>query len=238
MSRRETFVAHRRFPQRGERDFACTMTCRRCAAISARTGNRCSRQVCVGLPLCWQHTRAAWNVAIRQAGPRVGKGLFAAAPTGAPSAVRRRQAPLFRKGDLIVPYAPAEELAPEELDERYDYGGWQVTAPYAVPLPSSPDVVLDAACVRNVGSLANDPRGRRGLRSNAELTEENGTLWLRATRAVRDGDEILLNYGPDYWAGAKACGPNENQPCFDLWQRRRAPIAPVPRPRRIRENAN
>jgi len=236
MSRRETFVAHRRFPQRGERDFACTLTCRRCTARAARTGARCSRQVCVGLPLCWQHMRARWHVAIRDAGARVGKGLFAAAPAGATAAVRNRQAPLFRKGDLIVPYAPVEELTSGELDERYDYGGWQVTAPYAVPLPSSADVVFDAACVRNVGSLANDPRGRRGLRANAELSEqEGGVLWLRATRPIRDRDEILLNYGPDYWAGMKACGPRQNEACFDVWQRRRAPVPPVPRPRRIRE---
>jgi len=67
--------------------------------------------------------------------------------------------------------------------------------------------IFDAACVRGAGAYANDYRKfgqpRPWPKPNAEFyyDSEKNQVWLRATRIIRKGDEVLLNYGSDYWKG-------------------------------------
>lgn len=204
------------------------------------------RRVCMGLPYCWQHLRSILHLAVGQT-PDVGQGLFAAAPSSATVAIKTRKEPLFPSGELVVPYEPAELLSQAELDSRYDYGPWNVTGPYALSFDApgkNQKNIMDAACVRSAGSLVNDPRGRHAqsgkkLVPNVRFWESKGRrhqghVWLRATRPIYAGDEILVSYGPEYWRGVNACGRDHQQPCIESQMRRRRPIPPDPKPRRIR----
>lgn len=49
---------------------------------------------------------------------------------------------------------------------------------------------------------ANDARGLtrvEGLRNNATFIEDGVRVFIQATRNIKAGSEILVNYGPDYW---------------------------------------
>ena len=51
----------------------CELETRRCAHPGG-----CARQVTLGLPLCWQHTRLALGLRVAESTiPNAGKGLFA-----------------------------------------------------------------------------------------------------------------------------------------------------------------
>jgi len=101
----------------------------------------------------------------------------------------------FRNNQIILPYL-GQELDYEELDRRYDYDNFNVTAPYAI---NSGDHVIDAACRRGVAGYINSPRGTR-LKSNAIITKKG---IVRATRGIRAKQEILVGYSSSYWAGLK-----------------------------------
>ena len=156
--------------------FECDLKCKRCSA-TALSGQRCKRRTCIGLYFCWSHTRSLLNLKVKASNH--GKGLFACKRLAKDDDV------LFRKGDVVVHYNG--ELV--NINDRVP--GDNCTAPYAFDTE-------DAACHRGLGSLANDPRGS-GRRSNVEFVEDRrGRVMLRATRTIRDGDEILVNYGNEY----------------------------------------
>ena len=58
--------------------------------------------------------------------------------------------------------------------------------------------------VKGPGRYANDARGPvrvPGLRNNCRFVEdEDGAVWLEATRAIPAGSECLVPYGAAYWA--------------------------------------
>jgi len=237
--RKMAFVATRTGPVAGEQ-FSCTLTCMQCRARTpgGAAGQRCSRTVCVGLPYCWQHTRTKLNVRVGETGDaKIGKGLFAHAPANV-----SRHIPVFRPGQPIVTYEPAERLTKAQIDQRYDYGGFDPTAPYGFDVRSG---ALDAACVRSIASLVNDPKGRRPrMTSNSvfeELPQSMSRVLLRATKNIYHGEEILASYGKDYWDGFFGCpGPGRGRrrrgrQCLSTRTTRRVPIAPVPHPRDMQE---
>ena len=221
---RPTFVALRASKRPPTEQYACTLTCRQCAATTPAQ-KRCTRTVCIGLPYCWQHARSVLHVRVGEtADPQVGRGLFAYD--------RTMRGPVFRKGDLIVSYEPAEILNQEQVDERYDYERYQPTAPYAI---DAGDYILDAACVRCLGALINDARGRRGKTANATFEESRGHILIKATKPIYHNDEILASYGKAYWDAFYSCGRSRKSKCLSVHTRRRTPRRPVPYPRRILE---
>lgn len=49
---------------------------------------------------------------------------------------------------------------------------------------------------------ANDAMGRvrvKGIRNNAEYIEKNKKCYIRSTRKIREGEEIFVSYGREYW---------------------------------------
>jgi hypothetical protein len=62
--------------------------------------------------------------------------------------------------------------------------------------------MLDAAHVRGWGAMAND--GGATLNNAKLVVSRSGKEGVRcrvmATRAIRDGEEILVHYGPSYWS--------------------------------------
>lgn len=114
------------------------------------------------------------------------------APTSAKGAL------VFEVNDLIAKYQ-SELISKEEHDQRY----YKTHGPYVLDNRFSKgggDVYYDAACVRGLGSIANDPRGT-GFKANARLVVGKNGASLRALRSIFDGEEILASYGKGYWKG-------------------------------------
>ena len=168
--------------------FSCSLQCQQCVGRT-KAGRRCRKRTCIGTPHCWMHLLAEGKLRVLpSAVPNAGKGLFARAH-------RSRVQPglvLFRRGDVICEYG-GEPVMAADLTARYgDY-----TAPYG--LHSRGPYYEDAACRRGAGSLANhtgaataNAKYRYGLRGGRPYSR------LTATRPVRDGDEVLVNYGRAY----------------------------------------
>jgi len=63
--------------------------------------------------------------------------------------------------------------------------------------------VIDAwKTPKHLARYANDAKGLvkvKGLRNNAEYTTKKGRAYIKATRNIPAGSEILVSYGDDYW---------------------------------------
>jgi hypothetical protein len=116
----------------------------------------------------------------------------------------QRGAIVFQEGDKFGRYNK-EQISAAELERRYP---GDVTSPYAWQKNQSE--AIDAACVREVGSLANDARGSR-FRNNARIWyrmrqvggRRKKEICLQATRPIKQGEEIFVSYGPEYWSATK-----------------------------------
>lgn len=174
---------------------------------TTKTGARCKRHSVIGTPYCREHLRKIRKVSIRQSTiPNSGNGLFA----DEPGKLQSRGDIVFRRGDLITKY-DGQKMTKAEVDERYGADD-AVTGPYVVRVPiqgmrtvkrgkrrvQEPYRVgwsyLDGATERGVGNLANMAMNRRD--NNAELKKEDASL--EATKDIRQGDEIFVDYGDDY----------------------------------------
>lgn len=163
--------------------FHCGLQCDQCAALT-RAGSRCKRRVCVGLPYCFMHLPIYLNLKILESKlPNAGKGLFAYDPT------KHENEVVFRSGDVIADY-DGEELTRQALDERYG----QYTAPYAVSYVNNR--FFDAACKRGIASMANAPRSNQS--ANAKLINGRNMVRIKATKPIRNNQEILISYGREY----------------------------------------
>ena len=65
------------------------------------------------------------------------------------------------------------------------------------------NVVINALpAKKTLGRYANDARGLiriAGFRNNAEYISEGRRCYIDATRNIKAGEEILVNYGREYW---------------------------------------
>ena len=66
------------------------------------------------------------------------------------------------------------------------------------------NVVINALpAIDTLGRYANDAHGlvrKEGLRNNSEYVSEGKRCFIEATRNIKAGEEILVNYGREYWA--------------------------------------
>lgn len=183
----------------GNHAFRRNMDCERCTGRTT-SGQRCSRTVCIGLPLCWQHAKKVYGVRVGNSTLH-GKGVFATIS--------------FSRGDWICPYN-GEVVTRAQLDTRYP---GDCLAPYGM---CEDNRCEDGASRRGLGTIANGegPRGRR-IRTNAKTVKfarnypisehrrtrleqygvlpVHGSMWLIATRDIPQGTEIIQNYGEEYW---------------------------------------
>jgi len=114
--------------------------------------------------------------------PGAGKGLFAWNAHDSNS-----NEVLFSRGELICRYQ-GELITLAELIHRYE----DKTPPYVVGV--SANSFEDGAVRRGIGSLANTLANH----NNATISVYRGHASLKATKAIRHGDEILLSYGRRY----------------------------------------
>ena len=65
------------------------------------------------------------------------------------------------------------------------------------------NIVIDAAAHKqHLARYANDAKGltrQKGLRNNAEYLERDGKVFIKASRNIPAGSEILVGYGREYW---------------------------------------
>lgn len=194
------------------------MECMQCVAEVQRNGAiyRCRRTSCYTLPYCWQHLKSQAHLRIgrtRLLDPATNrrfqfKGLFVCNTQAGENAV------VFNTGENIVSYI-GELLTEDQLNLRYP--GDDETAPYVEAVETvqddgtwGPRVYVDGARVRGVASMANDAREGSQCVDNSpcdinaifESGDANNSYpVLTATRPIRNGEEIFVAYGSDYWDG-------------------------------------
>lgn len=168
--------------------FWCILKCQQCMATTS-SGRRCSRTTCIGAPFCWSHLRSIGHLRIKPSSiPGGGKGLYV------DSLISRD--PVFKAGDLIVPYH-GETITEDELNRRYGTGD-HVTGPYAA-MNSEMGIVEDGACVRGIGSLANGSvNGAPPPNAELRAIPNQRALGLFALEDLDNGTEVIWDYGDDY----------------------------------------
>lgn len=172
----------------GRKKFSCNLPSNPCGHV-LKNGGHCKRKVIIGMPLCYQHLQQEYHIKIAKSTiPDAGKGLFAKIPgDNNPNTV------VFHQGDEVVEYI-GDEISKTERIRRY--GKW--TAPYGVQVTRE-GAAVDSACRRGAGSLGNmktgDPRENN---AKLDITAEDDRLIVKATKNIKNGQEIFINYGKDY----------------------------------------
>ena len=177
--------------QNPEKSFSCQLQCNQCTAHT-ENGSRCKLRVCVGVPYCWIHNRSIKHLAMKNSTiQNSGKGLFAIRTKTKGLTQQQKNKPIFKKDEVITKY-DGEKLSPQQLNERYGESQ-NYTAPYALSYrKNKEDIIIDAACKRGIGSIANH---KAKARTNAKLTEKGN---ITAIKPIFDGQEIFVNYGSSY----------------------------------------
>ena len=178
-----------------ENEFSCRLKSVRCAYVSKATHARCPVHITVGLPFCPRHLAQERKVAIQPSLLVPGQmGLFVHAPGVSPGDI------VFRLHDRIIEYA-GEDISAAEVERRYGAGS-DFTAPYVLNIKTW---FVDAACVRGAAAFANGVgRVADGANAGVHITPANSLanprqFMLHATKRLRQGDEIILAYGKDYF---------------------------------------
>ena len=150
----------------------------RCHAITRRRGlNRRCKHITLRSIYCWQHEKKIEGLRVMKSQlPGAGKGVFTTKP------IKKGAKICGYTGDIVVNYDP-------------DYGN-----PYALKVKERPPTYIDARRSNEaVGRFVNDGRGE--IPSNSILIwdpdEKQG--WVEATRDIGPGEEILTDYGEEYW---------------------------------------
>jgi len=161
--------------------FSCNLQSEQCEFIKDN-GQRCRNKSSIGTGYCWCHLKFKYHLAIKKSGlSNAGKGLFAIDVKMGPYDI------VFKKGDRIIEYK-GEVISNQELNDRY----FEYTAPYTVKI--NKNMYQDCACNRGVGSLANTfPK-----HNNATLYVYKKEAFIKATKNIKNKEEIFLSYGSSY----------------------------------------
>jgi hypothetical protein len=166
--------------------FAAHMDSERCESLK-KNNQQCGRNTVIGLGCCWQHMLTDYHLRIKESNiPNSGKGLFAMDKSIEDNAI------LFRKGDSIINY-DGEIIDLAQLHQRFG----NYTAPYTVYINNNR--FTSAEFHRGIGSLAN--HGNSSISNETFNTGNRGNnaiCTLKAKKNIRNGDEIIVNYGKSY----------------------------------------
>jgi hypothetical protein len=164
--------------------FQCQLNSEQCLGIT-KTGNRCNRRCVSPFDFCHTHLKYKYNLIIKPSLiPNSGKGLFAY------DNKKQENEIVFPNKSLICEYR-GELLPRTVIDQRYN----QYTAPYAVQI--SNQYVIDPACKRGIGAFINTNNANQ-LNARFSVNMRNRTVSIKATKNIRNGQEIYLAYGNDY----------------------------------------
>ena len=169
-----------------------TMPTQRCTA-SNRKGGQCRARTRKG-QYCWTHLKQREGTRIKQSalGKAAGEGLFAARD--------------FDVGERIAYYTGDWLYDGEEV-----WGGNYI-------LYWNEEKSIDAARTNAApGRYVNDPKGSgRGPNARFSYDRRNGRASIRATKRIKQGEEILVSYGQGYWAGHGKMESTEERQEVDL----------------------
>jgi hypothetical protein len=171
----------------GGKSFSCPLQCVPCKS-KTKTGARCKRRVCIGLPKCWYHLLKEDKLKVQET--QYGKGVMAWDDSKPNDAV------IFKRGDLIADYN-AESITRRESTRRY---GRNRTAPYGLNMTGTANI-QDGACKRGIGTLFNhtyDARPPADLVSRREHERAPYRLAVEANKNIKNKKEILVSYGQNY----------------------------------------
>lgn len=155
--------------------FQCELESERCTGQS-KNGNQCRRNTVIGLSLCWQHLLSQKELRIKDS--RFGKGLFAL------NKRKDNNAIIFKKNQTIISYN-GEVITENDVYERYQ----ENTAPYTIV--GQRNTYEDGACHRGIGTLVNHATGNA---INAKFSYNRQGVIIKATKNIRNGQEIFVNY--------------------------------------------
>lgn len=194
-------------------DYKCNLVTLECLYRNPQTNVQCKRQVSTGLPLCWQHAKSVYKLRIGQTRLHgfTFRGLFACDSDAA-----RRHEPVFKAKEIICPYigkvvrGTEQRVIESAADREWTRLGYnqRYAADPIVPYQLHTDTknkrnkrrqqafTVDSACVRGIGSFANAASTRAA--ANGDIKNTLGWPSLRAIKPIYNGDEILLDYGPDH----------------------------------------
>ena len=154
----------------------------RCSAHT-KAGTRCKRHCIIGYEYCYTHLEKEKELKIKDSTiPQADKGLYAFNHTKPANEI------LFRRDQTITDYN-GQHINEAQLNQRYG----EYTAPYTVRI--NQNYYVDSALKRSVGSLANTSNN-----NNARLSTNtvNKTIKLKATKPIRNNQEIFVSYGRAY----------------------------------------
>ena len=104
----------------------------------------------------------------------------------------------IKKGALIVEYE-GDILTMKEVRERY--GDRIQTAPYLyfVSYKKCVDALYNLEAFARYANDANGYITPDGFKNNSEFTNIRGVPYIKATKNIKAGSEIFVDYGGDYW---------------------------------------
>lgn len=160
--------------------FTCNLECRQCQGTT-KAGNDCRRNTCKSLPYCHQHLKSELGLFIDTSTIRnAGNGLFTYTAR--------------RANEYLAPYI-GKLLSVNQLNEMYG----NHIAPYAVRVSGVSDddgVYLDAACARGIAAFANH---KENANARWAVNHQDRSIYIVATKRIKAGDEIFLDYGDEYF---------------------------------------
>ena len=164
--------------------FSCVLTSEPCKGFKAGTDVPCKRKCLIPFEYCSTHLRPYMQLRVGKSTlPNAGLGLFAAKRKEATSDV------VFKREEKIAQY-DGELISTEEGDRRYDLE----TGPYLMETGLK-QWRRDAACKRCVASIAN---GKAKTYANARISPFKDGASIKATKVIKDGEEVFLDYGQTY----------------------------------------
>jgi SET domain-containing protein len=111
--------------------------------------------------------------------PHTGKGLFTLQDVN--------------KGELIVEYTGEITTWDEVKHDASNVYIYFVSEDYVINAKNTPEVIA---------RYANDAHGLtrvKGKFNNSRFINVDGKIFIKATKQIKAGDEILVDYGKDYW---------------------------------------
>ena len=157
--------------------------CSRCTAHKP-DGSRCRINTCKVGPMCWIHTKSKKHLQVKPSTTGHGMGLFAVKST------KTDNKTIFKKGDKITEYT-GDIIQGDVVPNRNTSYMFSVTSKYHIDgrkTNSGP------------GRYANDCR-KTNKACNAKFSANTSkrTGIIKSKKTIKNGEEILVPYGRDYW---------------------------------------
>lgn len=152
-------------------------------------GHRCKLHTLKG-NFCWLHAKQQYHIHVKNSNVH-GLGLFAE------KSKKSEPNTVFKSGQTIVPYTGTIlNISESELDKRIDNGLNDKYIVYAGKKHFIDGIDKNSSYAR----YANDSR-RTKFKKNSKLSVniQKHTVSLKATQAIKNGNEIFVAYGKKYW---------------------------------------